>query len=54
MKLEHFDQEVFNAIFHLKQTATEVLSWPSSFRRVILAKFLSQRKFDEQQAEKRQ
>ena len=43
---DSLDQEVFNFMFHMKQTWSEVMSWPSSVRRTMWRLFQEQREFD--------
>jgi hypothetical protein len=51
MTMEHIDQEIFNVVYHLKQSRNEVLSWPSSVRRRIWKQFKEQKEFEEQKKE---
>lgn len=50
--LESLNQEVFNFMFHLKQSWSEVMSWPSSIRRSMWRLFLEQREFDKKAAQR--
>ena len=51
---ENLMKEVFNLVFHLKLSVTEVLSLPTKFRHKLWAMFLDQRKFDESEIRKAQ
>ena len=34
--MDDFDQEIFNLMWHLKQSRSEIMSWPSSERRIYV------------------
>jgi hypothetical protein len=40
--MDDFEQEIFNLMWHLKQSRSEVMSWPSSERRIIWKKYQKQ------------
>ena len=40
--LDDFDQEIFNLMWHLKQSRSEIMSWPSSERRTMWNKYKKQ------------
>ena len=40
--MDDFDQEIFNLMWHLKQSRSEIMSWPSSERRIIWKKYQKQ------------
>jgi hypothetical protein len=40
--LDDFDQEIFNLMWHLKQSRNEIMSWPSSDRKRLWDKYKKQ------------
>ena len=47
-------KEIFNLVFHLKLSVTEVLTMPTKMRQDLWKLFLDQRKFDESEIQKAQ
>jgi hypothetical protein len=43
----HIYQEVFNLVFHLRQPASEVMSWSSGFRREMWKMTIEQYKLQQ-------
>ena len=50
--IEHFDQLVYNIMYHLKQQRSEVLSWPTSEMRRIWRRHLKQMEFEQKEMKK--
>ena len=40
--MDDFEQEIFNLMWHLKQSRSEIMSWPSSERRNLWKKYQNQ------------
>ena len=51
---ENLMKEIFNLVFHLKLSVTEVLTMPTKMRQDLWKLFLDQRKFDEGEIQKAQ